>query len=377
MVGLHSHRSLTPWSATSTTSHASVLVLAIPASSELIVADGELAPDSVSSARTTCPTPHSCPIRLPSSPQTTPRSPPEVDARRNTWPQSRRRRDHFALLPAPSVLYRNPGVLLSLNDENTFIRDGGMHVSSVALLASSTLALTSAHATARAPSALSRNDAGTLSLPPTTILDDLALVPVAAAPRMCSTRDSQAEEITLNTTARPSHEGSRPSSATRNDPRVGYRRHIFLHDPEPPEAAVRTPQAREAKVKGPFTLAPHSRRLSGSSRQDLGVIRGTRGLPRRTMRQGWGTPFSSPDEWFLLTPEPPEASARFLGEGCERGGIPLHPRAGKGRGAASPLAPHFVILAVPAPPDACALAFGEGEEHPYSSRQSERGAAAS
>ena len=68
---------------------------------------------------------HPNPFALPSSPQTTPRSLPEVDARRNTWPQFRRHRDHLALLPAPSVSCRDPGVLFALDDGNV-IRDRDM-----------------------------------------------------------------------------------------------------------------------------------------------------------------------------------------------------------------------------------------------------------
>ncbi|KAL1657471.1 hypothetical protein GGF50DRAFT_121907 [Schizophyllum commune] len=60
------------------------------------------------------------------------------------------------------------------------------------------------------------------TLPPTTILDNLTLVTVAAVPPIRPTHDSQAVEITLDTPARPSHEGSRPLSAMQNDPRTGY-----------------------------------------------------------------------------------------------------------------------------------------------------------
>ncbi|KAL1657404.1 hypothetical protein GGF50DRAFT_122049 [Schizophyllum commune] len=56
------------------------------------------------------------------------------------------------------------------------------------------------------------------TLLPTTILDDLALVTIAAVPPMRPTRDSQAMEITLDTPARPSHEGSRPSLARKTIP---------------------------------------------------------------------------------------------------------------------------------------------------------------
>ncbi|KAL1731405.1 hypothetical protein EV714DRAFT_271648 [Schizophyllum commune] len=61
-------------------------------------------------------------------------------------------------------------------------------------------------------------DVGMHTLLPTTILDDLALVTVAAEPPMRPTRDSQAVDIMLDTPARPSHEGSRPPLARKTIP---------------------------------------------------------------------------------------------------------------------------------------------------------------
>ncbi|KAL1657761.1 hypothetical protein GGF50DRAFT_121512 [Schizophyllum commune] len=210
----------------------------ISASSEFIVADGELSSHDLPDATTLF---HSPSLSAPDDAEvTTPRSTPAVTRGRNLVDVEIISRSFWR---PPSYTATLAFCSRSTTRTHSFETAACVtpHVSSVALLASSTLALTSAHATARAPSALSRNDAGTLSLPPTTILDDLALVPVAAAPRMRSTRDSQAEEITLDTTARPSHEGSRPSSATRNDPRVGYRRHsLILAALKPPEAFART-----------------------------------------------------------------------------------------------------------------------------------------
>ena len=67
---------------------------------------------------------HPNPFALPSSPQTTPRSLPEVDARRNTWPQFRRRREHFAL-PGPRLpTYTVPPT--TTPPTNVSVRDGDM-----------------------------------------------------------------------------------------------------------------------------------------------------------------------------------------------------------------------------------------------------------
>ncbi|KAL1698904.1 hypothetical protein EV121DRAFT_296686 [Schizophyllum commune] len=113
------------------------------------------------------------------------------------------------------------------------------------------------------------------TLLPTTILDDLALVTIAAVPPMRPTRDSQAMEITLDTPARPSHEGSRPSLARKTIPGPDI---IVLHDPEPPEAAVRSPQTSEAIVKGPFIPHPFAQ----AQWQRLGDLNNTR-------RRSWGS----------------------------------------------------------------------------------------
>ncbi|KAL1697924.1 hypothetical protein EV121DRAFT_297756 [Schizophyllum commune] len=265
------------------------------ASSELIVADGELAPDLASTTRTTFPTP-TTPTHSP--------FPHRPRRRRGHYPRSTlavTRGRNFVDVDIISRSFRRPA---------SHAATQAFYVLSAAPLLSSTLKPTSAHLCVRAPSALSRNDVGTLCPPPTTILDDLALVTVAAAPPMRSTRDSQAEEITLDTTARPSHEGSRPSSATRNDPRVGYRRPSYeasnlsqttaeghrpvdrvLYDPERPEARIFSPildrrrraWGYEAKFCRPQTAG------------------GQRVLPRRRMRQGWG-PLPPRYEHFSLTP---------------------------------------------------------------------------
>ncbi|KAL1684509.1 hypothetical protein GGG16DRAFT_119726 [Schizophyllum commune] len=76
------------------------------------------------------------------------------------------------------------------------------------------------------------------------------------------------------------------------DPLAGTREthiKVFSCDPEPPEARVRTPRAKDTKVKDPFILKP-------------------------TRAGGLGANFVFADA------EPPEASAGSLGEGCEGGG---------------------------------------------------------
>ncbi|KAL1697700.1 hypothetical protein EV121DRAFT_298149 [Schizophyllum commune] len=67
---------------------------------------------------------HSEPFALPSSPQTTPRSLPEVDARSNTWPQFRRHREHFALLGPQLPTYPVPHT--TTPPTNVSVRDGDM-----------------------------------------------------------------------------------------------------------------------------------------------------------------------------------------------------------------------------------------------------------
>ncbi|KAI5892140.1 uncharacterized protein SCHCODRAFT_02501715, partial [Schizophyllum commune H4-8] len=70
------------------------------------------------------------------------------------------------------------------------------------------------------------------------------------------------------------------------------------------------------------------------------------------------------DPSFAATPKPPEACARTLGEGRDRGGVPLspqqHTRATAGMGGASPFARNMANFAGLKPPEACARTFGEG-----------------
>ncbi|KAL1685040.1 hypothetical protein GGG16DRAFT_129649 [Schizophyllum commune] len=194
---------------------------------------------------------------------------------------------------------------------------------------------------------------------------------VAVVPRMCPTRDSQAWETG------GSRGASRPSSAMQNEARDSYQR------PEPPKACVRTPQAKDAKVKAPSTLTSHSRRLCGSSRGECGrifanpkppdvragflgeisggggtstplsaVTRGQREVLRtHSSRKSKGLYFVvkymlTPSLAIFVEPKPPEARAGSLGEGRGRGGVPLAPQGG----AASPLTPDL----------ACARTLGEG-----------------
>ncbi|KAL1749530.1 hypothetical protein FB107DRAFT_280619 [Schizophyllum commune] len=82
---------------------------------------------------------------------------------------------------------------------------------------------------------------------------------------------------------------------------------IFSCEPEPPEARVRTPRAKDAKVKGPSPSHP--------------IRAGSAAVPEADV--------------ISTDPKPPEACARTLGEGCERGGVPLPTGTGPGRDAAS------------------------------------------
>ncbi|KAI5895154.1 uncharacterized protein SCHCODRAFT_02686605 [Schizophyllum commune H4-8] len=222
---------------------------------------------------------------------------------------------------------------------------------------------------------------------------------------MRSTRDSQAWETggtMVGTMARTWRGQSRPPLAMQNEAGDGYRCSIpcssdvgnkvthapatfVSYDPEPPEARVRTPRAREASVKA-STLAPHSLRLSGSSRQNLGLnpallmltlypcrfidcrrrargflgktseegdtltpltafARGQGGVPRaHSSRRGLKLVVADPFvHAIFVVPEPPEACACYLGEECGRLGIPPPSRGAKWR-----------------PPEACAHTLSEG-----------------
>ncbi|KAL1713099.1 hypothetical protein EV715DRAFT_277507 [Schizophyllum commune] len=157
---------------------------------------------------------------------------------------------------------------------------------------------------------------------------------------------------------------------------------VFSCDPEPPEARVRTPRAKDAKAKGPFTLT-HPLRAGGcphlgeyfrrpeppeASVGSLGEISEGGGLihpaqaafrRRRGERIGMFCCYTRTPRVFccneLLTlgfqvffadPRPPEACARSLDEGRERGGVYPHYEMG--------------IFADPQPPEACARSLGEG-----------------
>ncbi|KAL1684671.1 hypothetical protein GGG16DRAFT_129805 [Schizophyllum commune] len=248
---------------------------------------------------------------------TTPRSLPEVDARRNTWPQFRRRREHFALpgprLPTYTVPpTTTPPTNVSLPSACATTTDH-VHIR----LKRRAAALVDAHTddglnAPDAASRLNRNDAGTHSFPPTTMVPHTLLRrdakprsssdAVAVVPRMCPTRDSQAEEITLDTTARPSHEGSRPLSATQNDPRDGSRGLADFSDPQPPEASACS--LGEGRGRGGAPLPPRYEHFSQ--------------IPNR--RRHARAPSAKDAAGIFLTPKPPEASACFPGEECERGG---------------------------------------------------------
>ena len=86
---------------------------------------------------------------------------------------------------------------------------------------------------------------------------------------------------------------------------------------------MRTPRAREPKVKGPFTLTPHSRRLCGSSRG--GCARDTvsycccKRTPPELMQECHADLVFT---GIFAIPKPPEARAGFLGELSEEGGTP-------------------------------------------------------
>ncbi|KAL1754163.1 hypothetical protein FB107DRAFT_291839 [Schizophyllum commune] len=190
---------------------------------------------------------------------------------------------------------------------------------------------------------------------------------IAVVPRMRPDRDSRAWETrksVLGTTKRMASlrgKESRPSLAMPNALGNGYHRQtvggikIFSCEPEPPEARVRTPRAKDAK-------SPEAR--AGS----LGEISEEGGTPTpltaftRSQRQvlrfhlsGNGLNFA-----FFAGPKPPEACSRTLGEGCERGGVPLPTGTGPGRDAASLWMHILLILASPRPPEACTRTLGEG-----------------
>ncbi|KAL1698489.1 hypothetical protein EV121DRAFT_274400 [Schizophyllum commune] len=130
----------------------------------------------------------------------------------------------------------------------------------------------------KAPRTTSRNDDGTHSFPPTAMFTTLCqttprsppLVVIAVVPCMRPARESQAwetGEIVLGTTVRTARSRGkelRLSLAMSTKPGHRYRREfpssstsryaVSFCDPEPPEARVRTPRAKDAEGKGPFTL---------------------------------------------------------------------------------------------------------------------------
>ncbi|KAI5894367.1 uncharacterized protein SCHCODRAFT_01142628 [Schizophyllum commune H4-8] len=256
------------------------------------------------------------------------------------------------------------------------------------------------------------------------MLPDLALAAaIAVGPRMRSTRDSQAWETggtMVGTMARTWRGQARPPFAMQNEAGDGYccsipcssdvGDKVVSYDPEPPEARVRTPRAREANVKATPTLAPHSLRLSGNSRQNMGVTRyscrfwtagGARAgflgeisedgdtlthLTAFVRGQGWvprahlsrrglslvifvepeppeacaASPMA-PDLAFFADPRPQEACVRTLGERRERGGVPLPlARAWRERGAVPPWIHILAAFVDPRLPKACARTLGEG-----------------
>ncbi|KAL1697781.1 hypothetical protein EV121DRAFT_274862, partial [Schizophyllum commune] len=194
--------------ATSTTSEASAVVLApmtISASSELVIADGELAPDLASTTRTTFPTP------------TTPTHSPFPH-------RPRRRRGHY------------PRSTLAVTRGRNFVDIGNIlryWVHNYRL---------TRHLKQRA-----------------AVLIDARAFPVRA-PSTTSRRDSQAWETggsVLGATARSWGEELGPLLAMTNESGHRDRREfsasstsryaVFSCDSEPPEARVRTPRAKDAK----------------------------------------------------------------------------------------------------------------------------------
>ncbi|KAL1724828.1 hypothetical protein EV714DRAFT_278167 [Schizophyllum commune] len=265
---------------------------------------------------------HPNPFALPSSPQTTPRSLPEVDARRNTWPQFRRYREHFALLGPQLPTYPVPHA--TTPPTNVSVRDGDMRD---ALPRSSTLTPMTVSIPVRAPSTTSKNDAGTHSFPPTTMVP-YALLRRDTTPRSSSDAVAVVPRIEF------------PASLTSQCA-------VFSRDPEPPEARVRTPRTREAMVKCHFIPPPpfaQALRQLGSGTQrgsEGGLYYKLHGTSRTTV--------------FSQILEPPEARAGSRGEilaipnrrrparapsakNAEGVGYP-YPRAGLDGGAAAPLAP--------------------------------------
>ncbi|KAL1671436.1 hypothetical protein EV122DRAFT_226583 [Schizophyllum commune] len=243
------------------------------------------------------------------------------------------------------------------------------------------------------------------------------LVGIAVVPRMHSARESQAwetGEIVLGTTARTARSRGkelRPSLAMSTEPGHRYCRHapntcsfdahatVSFCDPEPPEACVRTPRAKDAEGKGPFTLTRDFGLISVSyrcpctppcvmkcdadspragflgelieeggtptplttfARDERQVLRAHRkGLdigifgepePPEACEEGAASPLT-PDLVILSAPKLPEACTRS-GEGSNRGGVPLTSRARPERGIAR--------ITCPKPPKACARTLGEG-----------------
>ncbi|KAI5821794.1 hypothetical protein K523DRAFT_358943 [Schizophyllum commune Tattone D] len=177
---------------------------------------------------------------------------------------------------------------------------------------------------------------------------------------------------------------------------------VFSGDPEPPEARVRTPRARDTKVKDPFILKPTRAGGLGpiSIFPQTRTAGGARGVPRRDKRR-WRAPspcasrprrttggiarcFSRapdrrrharapsakeargvghplPSRWIssLPTPSRRRRAREASGKDAKEVGH-LHPRAGQEEGAACPRVHDMGVFDRPEPPEACTRTLGEG-----------------
>ncbi|KAL1684673.1 hypothetical protein GGG16DRAFT_119583 [Schizophyllum commune] len=123
--------------------------------------------------------------------------------------------------------------------------------------------------------------------------------------------------VLIDVLALPVRAPSTTSSHLSSSPTSRHAVQVFSCDTEPPEARVRTPRAKDTKVKDPFILKPT--RAGG-----LGPL----SIFSQTRTAGGARGPTSTDDWgnskvLFASPRPPEACARSLGVGRERGRAPL------------------------------------------------------
>ncbi|KAI3998389.1 hypothetical protein K525DRAFT_275236 [Schizophyllum commune Loenen D] len=145
---------------------------------------------------------------------------------------------------------------------------------------------------------------------------------------------------------------------------------VFSGDPEPPEARVRTPRARDTKeALGQFRYfrrpePPEARagslgEISDDAFREPPTAGGMRALPCRRTRKGHVILTLRHHELSLPTPSLRRRAREASGKDAKEVGH-LHPRAGQEEGAACPRVHDMGVFDRPEPPEACTRTLGEG-----------------